>query len=161
MVQKQKKFPAEIYAEQVMTGEIIACEYVQLAVKRYYDDLANALDRGWSFDRKAAMRVIRFIENLKHTKGEWAGQKFKLEPWQQFILWNIFGWKLADGTRRFRYAYIEIARKNGKTALSAGVGCTCFLPMARPVPKCIRRLRLKIRRKSAFPMLWKSFGKPI
>lgn len=122
MVQKQKKFPAEIYAEQVMTGEIIVCEYVQLAVKRYYDDLANALDRGWGFDRKAAMRVIRFIENLKHTKGEWAGQKFRLEPWQQFILWNIFGWKLADGTRRFRYAYIEIARKNGKTALSAGIG---------------------------------------
>ncbi|MGM9738918.1 MAG: terminase large subunit domain-containing protein [Candidatus Cryptobacteroides sp.] len=55
-------------------------------------------------------------------KGEWAGQRFRLEPWQQFIIWNIFGWKNADDTRRFRYAYIEIARKNGKTALSAGIG---------------------------------------
>ena len=68
------------------------------------------------------MRAIGFIEKLKHTKGKWAGQRFKLEPWQQFILWNIFGWMKADGTRRFRYVYVEIARKNGKTALSAGIG---------------------------------------
>ena len=95
---------------------------VRLAVERYYADLDRALDEGRYFDKKAAMRAIHFIEKLKHTKGEWAGQRFRLEPWQQFVLWNIFGWKNADGTRRFRYAYIEIARKNGKTALSAGIG---------------------------------------
>ncbi len=117
-----KQHPAEYYAEQVVSDEIMTCELVQLAVKRYYADLDNAYDRGWYFDRKSAQRAIGFIEKLKHTKGEWAGQRFKLEPWQQFVLWNIFGWRNADGTRRFRYAYIEIARKNGKTALSAGVG---------------------------------------
>lgn len=117
-----KLHPAEIYAAEVSTGKVVTCEYVQLAVKRYFDDLDNALDKGWHFDKKAASRAIRFIESLKHTKGEWAGQKFLLEPWQQFIVWNLFGWKLSDGTRRFRYAYIEIARKNGKTALSAGIG---------------------------------------
>ena len=117
-----KKYPAELYAEQVRSGEILVCEYVRLAVERYYADLDRALDMGRYFDKRAAMRTIRFIEKLKHTKGEWAGQRFRLEPWQQFVLWNIFGWKNADGTRRFRYAYIEIARKNGKTALSAGIG---------------------------------------
>ena len=86
-----KKYPAEVYAEQVRDGAILVCEYVRLAVKRYYADLDNALDRGWYFDRKAAMRAINFIERLKHTKGEWAGQRFRLEPWQQFVLWNIFG----------------------------------------------------------------------
>ena len=110
------------YAEDVRSKRILTCELVQLAVKRYYNDLRQALDKGWYFDRKAAMRAIGFIERLKHTKGEWAGQKFILEPWQHFILWNIFGWKNANGTRRFRYVYVEIARKNGKTALSAGIG---------------------------------------
>lgn len=117
-----KQHPAEIYAQQVRTGNILTCEFVQLAVDRYYRDMDNALDKGWYFDRKAAQRAISFIERLKHTKGQWAGLRFKLEPWQQFIIWNIFGWKMADGTRRFRYAYVEIARKNGKTALSAGIG---------------------------------------
>lgn len=117
-----KPHPAEIYAQQVHSGDILTCEFVQLAVDRYYRDIDNALDKGWYFDRKAAQRAISFIERLKHTKGQWAGLRFKLEPWQQFIIWNIFGWKMADGTRRFRYAYVEIARKNGKTALSAGIG---------------------------------------
>lgn len=117
-----KQHPAEIYAQQVHSGDILTCEFVQLAVDRYYRDMDNALDKGWYFDRKAAQRAISFIERLKHTKGQWAGLRFKLEPWQQFIIWNIFGWKMADGTRRFRYAYVEIARKNGKTALSAGIG---------------------------------------
>lgn len=117
-----KQHPAEIYAQQVRSGNILTCEFVQLAVDRYYRDMDNALDKGWYFDRKAAQRAISFIERLKHTKGQWAGLRFKLEPWQQFIIWNIFGWKMADGTRRFRYAYVEIARKNGKTALSAGIG---------------------------------------
>ena len=119
---KTKIHPAEKYAQQVLAGEVLVCEFVTLAVKRYYNDLENALDKGWYFDRKAAIRAIGFIEKLKHTKGKWAGQRFKLEPWQQFILWNIFGWMKADGTRRFRYVYVEIARKNGKTALSAGIG---------------------------------------
>ena len=117
-----KLHPAETYAQQVRTGNILTCEFVQLAVDRYYRDMDNALDKGWYFDRKAAQRAISFIERLKHTKGQWAGLRFKLEPWQQFIIWNIFGWKMANGTRRFRYAYVEIARKNGKTALSAGIG---------------------------------------
>lgn len=119
---KTKLHPAEQYAQQVLDGEVLVCEFVTLAVKRYYNDLENALDKGWYFDRKAAIRAIGFIEKLKHTKGKWAGQRFKLESWQQFILWNIFGWMKADGTRRFRYVYVEIARKNGKTALSAGIG---------------------------------------
>ncbi len=119
---KTKLHPAEQYAQQVLDGEVLVCEFVTLAVKRYYNDLENALDKGWYFDRKSAIRAIGFIEKLKHTKGKWAGQRFKLESWQQFILWNIFGWMKADGTRRFRYVYVEIARKNGKTALSAGIG---------------------------------------
>lgn len=145
-----KKYPAELYAEQVRSGEILVCEYVRLAVERYYADLDRALDMGRYFDKKAAMRAIHFIEKLKHTKGEWAGQRFRLEPWQQFVLWNIFGWKNADGTRRFRYAYIEIARKNGKTALSAGIGLYMLFADGESRPEVYSAATVKDQAKICF-----------
>lgn len=145
-----KKYPAELYAEQVRSGEILVCEYVRFAVERYYADLDRALDKGWYFDKKAAMRAIHFIEKLKHTKGEWAGQQFRLEPWQQFVLWNIFGWKNADGTRRFRYAYIEIARKNGKTALSAGIGLYMLFADGESRPEVYSAATVKDQAKICF-----------
>lgn len=145
-----KKYLAELYAEQVRSGEILVCEYVRLAVERYYADLDRALDMGRYFDKKAAMRAIRFIEKLKHTKGEWAGQRFRLEPWQQFVLWNIFGWKNADGTRRFRYAYIEIARKNGKTALSAGIGLYMLFADGESRPEVYSAATVKDQAKICF-----------
>lgn len=145
-----KKYPAELYAEQVRSGEILVCEYVRLAVERYYADLDRALDKGWYFDKRAAMRAIRFIEKLKHTKGEWAGQRFRLEPWQQFVLWNIFGWENADGTRRFRYAYIEIARKNGKTALSAGIGLYMLFADGESRPEVYSAATVKDQAKICF-----------
>ena len=145
-----KKYPAEIYAEQVRDGRILVCEYVRLAVRRYYADLDRALERGWHFDRRAALRAIGFIERLKHTKGEWAGRRFRLEPWQHFVLWNIFGWKNADGTRRFRYAYVEIARKNGKTALSAGVGLYMLFADGESRPEVYSAATVKDQAKICF-----------
>lgn len=145
-----KKYPAEIYAEQVRDGRILVCEYVRLAVRRYYADLDRALERGWHFDRRAALRANGFIERLKHTKGEWAGSRFRLEPWQHFVLWNIFGWKNADGTRRFRYAYIEIARKNGKTALSAGVGLYMLFADGESRPEVYSAATVKDQAKICF-----------
>ena len=145
-----KKYPAEIYAEQVRDGRILVCEYVRLAVRRYYADQDRALERGWHFDRRAALRAIGFIERLKHTKGEWAGSRFRLEPWQHFVLWNIFGWKNADGTRRFRYAYIEIARKNGKTALSAGVGLYMLFADGESRPEVYSAATVKDQAKICF-----------
>lgn len=145
-----KKHIAEVYAEKVLSGEVLTNELVQLAVNRYYADLENALEKGWYFDKKAAMRAINFIERLKHTKGEWAGQRFRLEPWQQFVLWNIFGWKLADGTRRFRYVYIEIARKNGKTALSAGVGLYMLFADGEARPEVYSAATVKDQAKICF-----------
>ena len=146
----EKICKAEQYAEDVRAKRILTCELVQLAVQRYYNDLQNALDKGWYFDRKAAMRAIKFIETLKHTKGEWAGQKFILEPWQHFILWNIFGWKNADGTRRFRYVYVEIARKNGKTALSAGIGLYMLFADGEARPEVYSAATVKDQAKICF-----------
>ena len=74
------------------------------------------------FSRKHAERAINFIEHLRHVKGKWAGEYLKLEPWQCFIVWNIFGWLMAGTmTRRYTEAYVELARKNGKSTLAAGI----------------------------------------
>lgn len=146
----KKIYPAELYAQMVRSHKILTCELVQLAIERYYRDLDAALDRGWVFDKKAAMRAIGFIEKLKHTKGKWSGQRFILEPWQQFVLWNIFGWKNADGTRRFRYAYIEIARKNGKTALSAGIGLYMLFADGEARPEVYSAATVKDQAKICF-----------
>lgn len=117
-----KKHRAEQYAEDVRSGKEIACHWVKKAVERYYNDLDNAIEKGWYFDRKAAERVINFVEKLKHIKGAQANCYLTLEPWQCFVLWNLFGFKMAStGTRRFREAYVSVAKKNGKTTLAAPI----------------------------------------
>lgn len=77
---------------------------------------------GGYFDAAAADHVIAFFEfYLRHSKGRWAGKAFTLQPWQQDITRRLFGWKLPDGTRRYRKAYIEIPKKNGKSTWLAGL----------------------------------------
>src|SRR4030095_9581704 len=74
------------------------------------------------FDRKAADLAVTFFEKLlHHSKGEWAGEFFVLQEWQRELLRELFGWKRSDGTRKYRRAYIEVPRKNGKSTLSAGL----------------------------------------
>lgn len=114
--------PAEQYAKDILDGKIVACKWVKLACQRYFDDLEHGEERGIWFDREAAQHRLDFYKFCKHSKGEWAGQVLKPEPWQQFIDWNIFGWKQEDGTRRFRTAYTAVARKNGKSTQLASTG---------------------------------------
>ena len=70
------------------------------------------------YDAAKADRAVRFIENLCHTKGRWAGKPFWLLPWQEQIIRDIFGVVKEDDTRQFRTAYVEIPKKNGKRDLS-------------------------------------------
>jgi phage terminase large subunit-like protein len=113
---------ADQYISDVLAGRVVACHWVKQAAQRHLDDLRDGAARGLRFDQTEAEHVLKFFSILKHSKGEWAGQPILLEPWQQFMLWCLFGWKRADGTRRFRTAYIEVARKNGKSTIGAGVG---------------------------------------
>lgn len=122
---------ANKYARDIVSGKIDACRYVRMACQSHLDDLSREKKRGfkYKFDRKAAQRACVFIQKLPHTKGKWAAQKklLVLEPWQLFIICVVFGWKRkGDGLRRYRTIYIEVPRKNGKTALIAGLGLYMF-----------------------------------
>ncbi len=112
---------AHKYAQQVVAGKIVAGKYCVLACKRYLDDLKTADKNGLEFRQKTAEAYINFFKKcLVHTVGQYAGKPFEPLAWQQFVLWNLYGWYNKNGSRRFRYAYISVARKNGKTTLVAG-----------------------------------------
>jgi phage terminase large subunit-like protein len=130
--------PAEQYARDVVKGRVMACRLVRKACQRHLDDLKHGAERGLVFDAADAQFALDSFKILHHSKGEWAGQVLVLEPWQQFITWCLFGWKRAknkrwvvvkgghredqSGARRFQTAYIEVARKNGKSTWAAGIG---------------------------------------
>lgn len=110
------------YAQGVVEGRSVAGRLVQLACRRHLRDIEHGPDRGLWWNDQAAGRAVEFFDFLPHIKGEWAGQMISLEPWQVFIVGSIFGWMLPDGNRRYRRAYISVARKNGKTTIAAGIG---------------------------------------
>ena len=112
------------YANDVIQNKIVCCSNIKLACQRFQEDLnRDDLD----FREDVVDRAISFISTMKHFKGKASGKKFILEPWQQFIVANIVGfyWH-GTNDRRFTSSYIEVSRKNGKTALAAAL-CLYFL----------------------------------
>ena len=77
--------------------------------------------KGSYYDKNSADFACAFIESLCHTKGTWAGKPFKLLKWQEKIVRDVFGTLKANGYRQFNTAYVEIAKKNGKSELAAAV----------------------------------------
>lgn len=120
------KYLYQQYIDDVLSGRQVVCKWVKLAVERHVRDLEQGAARGLRFDQAAARHVIDFFGFLRHSKGEWAGQVVTLEPWQQFALASAFGWQryheaYGEWFRRFRQTYLEVARKNGKSTIAAGV----------------------------------------
>ena len=97
-----------MYAEDMTGGVIVASKFLKLAGKRFLTRLERT---DISFDTAAAQQVFDYMARLG----------LELLSWQVFVLANLFGFKLAAGLRRFRYAFIIVAKKNGKTALPAAL----------------------------------------
>ena len=111
------------YAQDVLSGEVLAAKYIQLACAQYMDSLQD--QSKYRYDEQAAHKACKFIEAQFHTKGKWASKKKNLilEPWQIFFICNVFGWlSIATGFRRYREVLLLVPRKNGKSALAAAIG---------------------------------------
>lgn len=79
------------------------------------------------FDERSGERICNFIERyIVHTEGVMAGKPFILEAWQSEIIMDLFGWKREDGTRKYRKAYIQIGRGNGKSTMIAALCNACL-----------------------------------
>jgi phage terminase large subunit-like protein len=112
----------------VTTGRVPAGPHVRAACRRHIDDLEHGPARGLRFDLELVNRAIGFFRDvLRLNGGEHEGQPFHLSPWQQFVVGSIFGWLAADGYRRFRTAYLEIGKGNGKSPLAGGIGLYCLV----------------------------------
>lgn len=114
------------YANDVLEGRIVVGQKIRKAVERFYSWIETAEDDGYYLDHAKGMRIIKFFPAfLNHTKGKLAGKPFELAPFQQFTLYNLFGWVDATGKRRINTVYDKRAKKNGKTAEMAGVAIYC------------------------------------
>lgn len=112
------------YADDVQAGRVAACDALTKTVERFERDLAASKKRGakWTFDEAKADRAIGFIECLVQFEEPFAGVPIHLEPWECFLVGNLYGWRnKKTGRRRFHKALFFIARKQGKTILAAAL----------------------------------------
>ena len=114
------------------------CRLTCLAVTRHIKD-HKKLEDTHHFDIRHGIKVCLFLEKLKHLEGSWEAQTLRLMDWQVFIICCIFGWYEKDtNLRRFNDVYIEVPRKNGKSALTAGIALymLCFAEESSPLILC-------------------------
>jgi phage terminase large subunit-like protein len=120
---------ADQYAADVLSGSLVAGEYIRLACERYLNDKQRALtdpNFDYRLDVGRANHACQFIELMPHVKA-YAGAPvgglgcLVMSPWQVFATVNLFGWVNEIGIRRFIFAYIEVAKKNGKSTWLAAI----------------------------------------
>lgn len=117
------------YVEDIRSGKIRSCTSVMGAIERHLRDLENQNSEGFPyyFDEEHARNVCSFFPTvMRHSIGKNAGLPFVLQPWQNFAIASIFGWKHNETElRRYSKAYISVARKNGKSTLAAALCTYC------------------------------------
>lgn len=126
-----RKNPVDAYAIDVLEEKVVAGPHVRNACRRHMDDMERGHERGLVWDQAAADRVLNYFPDvLRLNGGQFEGRKFHLHASQAFKVGSIFGWKRteSDGAilRRFRRAYIEEGKGNGKSPLAAGIGHYCM-----------------------------------
>lgn len=113
----------ELVARAILAGELITGRLVRLSAERALGMFENAAGWGIYFDADKADRALKFFGLLRQSKGRWAGRPLSLIHWQIFVVGMVFGWRrLGDGRRLIRLVYLQVARKNGKSAMLSGLG---------------------------------------
>lgn len=119
--------PVTAYANAVVSGREVAGPHVRAACERHLRDLTTGGSRGLQFDLQAAHHALNYFPTvLRLSEGQFEGKPFKLHCSQEFIIGSIFGWKRLHPehgwVRRFRRAYLEMGKGNGKSPLAGGIG---------------------------------------
>jgi len=136
--------PVTAYAKAVLTGRLVAGPLVRAACARHLRDLKawgtrRSPTAPYWFDRAAVARVVAFfaselvLPDMADDDGDVV--PFTLQPWQVFIVGSLFGWKKADGHRRFRTGYLECGKGAGKTIFGAGIALYCLVADGQLYPE--------------------------
>lgn len=110
------------YANNCIDGKVIACKPIKEACERFLLFMGK-----YDYREEAVDRVINFIQKLKHSTGSHAGKPFILQPWQTWVVANIFGFYKPDGHRLINTALLLMSRKNGKSAFAAALSLYCLI----------------------------------
>lgn len=112
------------YSNDILSSKILACKRHKQACNRFLDDLKKMESNNWNYywDEEEAQRIVKWYSYCKHSKGPLEGKPIILNSWQKFVVCNIEAWKNKDTNyRRFRFAFIQVARKNAKSQMEAGM----------------------------------------
>ncbi|MGL5655898.1 MAG: terminase large subunit [Fusobacteriaceae bacterium] len=108
------------YSEECIYRESINGKKHIWACKRFLKDLKSDFEYYWN--EEEAVKIVKWFEYLRHSKGVLAGQPIKLTTWQKFNLCQIYGWRnKSDHRKRFKLSFIEVGRKQAKSQMQAGV----------------------------------------
>lgn len=107
------------YAYDCIDDKIVSCKKHKWACERFLKDIEKE-NYKYRWNEEKAEKIVKWFTYLRHSKGILAGQPIILTTWQKFILCQIYGWEDSAGTRRFKKAFTEVARKNAKTQMQAG-----------------------------------------
>lgn len=108
-----------------LVAAVAACPLPDLRSSR--DERAEALAvrlrrLGYRVDAEQGLHAVRFIERYcRHAGGRWYGRHFRLLPWEFVLVFALFACRDSEGGRLFRRLWLEVGKKNGKTALSSAI----------------------------------------
>ena len=107
------------YAEDILSGKIVTGHYIKLAAERFFRLM---YDERYEFREDKVEQVCEFISIIHHYTGKHAGKPFVLEAWQEWIVASMYGFYLRGTNERLvQSAYIEMARKQGKSAFASAL----------------------------------------
>lgn len=107
------------YAEDILSGKIVTGHYIKLAAERFFRLM---YDGRYEFREDKVEQVCEFISIIHHYTGKHAGKPFVLEAWQEWIVASMYGFYLRGTNERLvQSAYIEMARKQGKSAFASAL----------------------------------------
>ncbi|MBK4870094.1 terminase large subunit [Enterococcus faecium] len=120
------------YIDEVENGNILVCEKIQMAIARHKKDIERSKrdDFPYYYEPKYTQNIVKFISMLPDPK---SGKPNKLALFQKFILGMLWGWRRKkDNTKRFRKAYLSLARKQGKSLIVSGIALYCLIYERNP-----------------------------
>ena len=125
---KNVRASIEVHVAGVLDGSVPSNHWLRLAARRWVADLERPELR---MDWDEVGRLVEFIEGLRLVGGH-AGESWTLLPWQRWVLASACGWRWSDGTPRTRMLLLQVARKNGKSTLMAGLALWELVGRAKP-----------------------------